>query len=138
LHNYTYNFKFIISNLYVESYISLSVLTGYLHYKCSDWLPVLQSVFLLAACNTNCVLIGYLYYKLCSHWLPVLQTVFSLATCITNCVLIGYLYYKLSSHWLPVLQVSLMSRQRSFTDEALRPNWLPIVDQSEPCFSLSL
>lgn len=39
---------------------------------------------------------------------------------------------------VPVLHVSFMSRQRSLTDEALRPRAAPIVAQSFPCFSLNL
>lgn len=38
----------------------------------------------------------------------------------------------------PVLHVSFISRQRSLTEEALRPRAAPIVAQSFPCFSLNL
>lgn len=37
-----------------------------------------------------------------------------------------------------MLQVSFIRRQRSFTEEALRPRAAPIVAQSLPCFCLSL
>lgn len=39
---------------------------------------------------------------------------------------------------LPVLQVSFIRRHLSLTEDALRPNRLPIVAQSEPCFFLKL
>lgn len=46
------------------------------------------------------------------------------------------------TRWLsavvPVLHVSFISRQRSLTEEALRPRAAPMVAQSLPCFSLSL
>ena len=38
----------------------------------------------------------------------------------------------------PVLQVSFIRRQRSFTDEALRPRTAPMAAQSEPCCLRSL
>ena len=38
----------------------------------------------------------------------------------------------------PELHVSLISLQRSFTEDALRPNIAPIVAQSLPCFTRSL
>ena len=39
---------------------------------------------------------------------------------------------------LPALHVSFIKRQRSLTEEALRPRKEPIVAQSEPCLCLSL
>lgn len=43
-----------------------------------------------------------------------------------------------SGNHFPELHVSFIKRQRSLTEEALRPSAAPIVAQSGPCFDLKL